>query len=273
MRDHVMKTKHSRGFIRICSMLSGMIIWFAAGQALALNIDTFDTSQLALVVTTSGVAAFGTVGDGVATNIMGGERDMLVYCTSGCTGPTTRIFGEVSGVDPDSVFRHSQDQGVVGSTLLTWDGYDSDGFTLDPTGLGGVDLTAGGSEVGFQYSIIEDDVPAKMTFKVFTDSSNVSEFVVTLGGSVSYQNYAFAYADFAPVIGTGADFTNVGAIQLSVESLGTSLDFSLDFLGTIDACNADCIPNEVPEPGTWILFGTGLLGIVSYAWRRNKHMA
>lgn len=268
-----MKTNRGRRFIQTCSMLSGVIMLFAAGRANALNIDTFDTSQTALVVTTSGSALFSSEpGGGGATDILGGERDMLVFCASGCTGATTRIFGEVSGTDPNSVFRHSQDQGVVGSTVLTWDGYDADGITLDPTGLGGVDLTDGGSEVGFQYNLIEDDVPVKLTFKVYTDASNASEFVYTHGGSITNQDFSFAYAGFTPVLGAGADFTNVGAIQLTVASLGTSLDFSLDFLGTVDACTSDCIPNEVPEPGTWVLFGTGLLGIVSYAWRRNQGM-
>ncbi len=268
-----MRTKRSRRFIQMFSMLSGVIMLFAAGQANALNIDTFDTSQPALVVTTSGSALFSSEpGGGGATDIIGGERDMLVFCASGCSGLTTRIFGEVSGIDPNSVFRHSQDQGVVGSTVLSWDGDDGNAFLLDPIGLGGVDLTDGGSEIGFQYTLIEDDVPVKLSFKVWTDSFNASEFVFTHLGSIANQDFSFAYAGFTPVVGTGADFTSVGAIRLTVESLGTSLDFSLDFLGTIDECASECIPNEVPEPGTWLLFGTGLLGIVGYGWRRNKGM-
>lgn len=29
----------------------------------------------------------------------------------------------------------------------------------------------------------------------------------------------------------------------------------------------------VPEPGTWMLMGTGLLGILGFGWRRKKHIA
>lgn len=32
-------------------------------------------------------------------------------------------------------------------------------------------------------------------------------------------------------------------------------------------------PNPMPEPGTWLLFSTGLVGLLGYGWRRVKQQA
>ena len=32
-------------------------------------------------------------------------------------------------------------------------------------------------------------------------------------------------------------------------------------------------PTPTPEPGTWVLMGTGLVGLLGYGWRRKKRQA
>ena len=265
-----MKTNCSRRLIQLCSMLSGVMMFLFAGQAHALLIDTFDTTQGPIIVDEVTPPEKSIADTALGGDMIGGERDLKVTCISGCSD-IKRIYGLVD----NGVFSHSQDQGVKGYTEITWDGTDGVASALDPTGLGGVDFTDGGSEIGLYYQIIDDDVDVDFTFRAYTDAGNYSELVVPHTGPITNTDFVALYGDFVTVAGTGVDFTHVGALQLFVEASDPNLDLSLDFIRTTggEACIENCIPQETPEPGTWVLFGTGLLGIVGYGWRRNKGMA
>ena len=261
-----MKTKRSRRFIQMCSMLSGVAMFLFVGQAHAVLIDTFDEDQGPVAVNGNGITKFDTV---VGGGIIGGERDLAVTCNSGCNS----FDGLKAGANASS-YVHSQDNNVGGKSRITWDGMDGIGDDLDADGLGGVDFTDGGSEIGLFYKILNQDVGAELTFFAYTDAGNYSKLVVPHAPTTD-EDFVALYSDFMIEAGAGVDFTNVGALVLLVESTDKSLDLSLDFIRTTggDECEQDCIPTEMPEPGTWLLFATGLIGIVGYGWRRNKSIA
>ena len=69
------------------------------------------------------------------------------------------------------------------------------------------------------------------------------------------------FASFSTISGTGADFTNVGAIELEIQGKFPATDLQLDFIksGT----------TVIPEPSTVVLTGLGLLAFVLYRRRRR----
>ena len=262
-----MKLRRAKRFIQMGSLVGGMMMFLVAGQAHALLIDTFDTDQGPVIVETTSTTHDTTVTGG---GVIGGEREMLVHCGTGCSN-LKRIFGVVD----NGVFSHSQDQGVTGYTVLTWDGTTGgdDALSVDAnTGFGDTDFTDGGSEIGLYYKIIDDDVNFDLTFTAYTDAGNYSNLVVSHSGPITDSNFVALYSNFSTVAGLGVDFQHVRALQLRIEASAPNLDMSFDFIRTTggDDCVIDCNPNELPEPGTWILFGTGLIGVAGYGWRRNK---
>ncbi|MGE3541536.1 MAG: PEP-CTERM sorting domain-containing protein [Candidatus Tectimicrobiota bacterium] len=45
-----------------------------------------------------------------------------------------------------------------------------------------------------------------------------------------------------------------------------------EFRGGIIGQDID-VTNVIPEPSTWLMFGTGLAGLLGYGWRRKKQAA
>lgn len=180
-------------------------------HAATIVIDGFTTSQTGARVcpevgplTNSSVAA--------ASEALGGERDIYVETTSqDITNPTNCMFVGVNYLE--SYFSSNVQQEVTGSVEVQWDGADGNPTTLDAMGLGGVDLTDGGVNDQFLLRIIDNNIGIpSMDITVYTDASNYSTYSLNLGFIFDPQNRYIPFADFTTAAGTGADFTNVGAI-------------------------------------------------------------
>jgi hypothetical protein len=76
-------------------------------------------------------------------------------------------------------------------------------------------------------------------------------------------------ADMTP-LGQFNDFT----ISYTAPSSGAALGKTLQVMVGGEACvgldNVRLSDSTVPEPGTIVLLGTGLLGLLAYAWRKRK---
>jgi uncharacterized repeat protein (TIGR01451 family) len=203
------------------------LILFGAGQFLAaalpgMVVDDLQTAQAAITLTSPGTDS-STVNDSGSGSILDEDRDMVLSLDSGSSAST-----EVTS----AVFSFSVTGGSTGSAELTWDA-DSDASLLDPEGLGGpgtgsgnsVDLTDGGSDSGLSFTIVSATGGAVLEIQIWSDASRSSTFRLTLPAITAATSYHAPYAGFLPDTGsTGADFTDVGAIQLRLSGTDVSVD-------------------------------------------------
>ncbi|MGH0030371.1 MAG: hypothetical protein ACQGVC_11310 [Myxococcota bacterium] len=220
-----------------------------AGAAQAVTIDDFGAGSLVFV------SASSSNDSQVTDSMLGGERDETISNTSASGG----ILAGASGGDYSYGALNA-----TGSALLVWDGVDGSP-ALDATGLGGVDLTESGSHTHFAIEILSNDFVADLVLTVYTSVGDFSAITVATPGGIPSgpsQTLMVAYADFVPT-GSGADFTNVGAITLLVDgSLDPQLDLTLGSFATS--------PIAVPEPVTAAQL---VLGLVGLALARRSRLA
>lgn len=214
-------------------------------------IDTFNTTQT-LEIAAGGANPAMTSG-GVATGAesIGGARDVMLMRTDGLQLLSTRVNINAGILD------FGAEPGVGGSLTVWYDG-GMDG-SLNHTGLEGVDLTDGGIDdalcIEFRYDLVLD-----LTVTIYTDDGNASSRTFTFFGPSGFggpfNQAILTFASFTPILGGGADFTNVGAIELYAETTLDSLgaDFQLDIVKT------------VPTPGALAL--VGLAGLACVRRRR-----
>ncbi len=218
---------------RTCSVgaaLTAALLVLAAARhpaaAQSISIDTFNTNQASLSLTypPSGTSTSSSVS---GAGILGGERDVQVNLTGGVIAGNT-----MSAVVSSGFFSYSQDATIAGNALVQWDG--TDGSTgLNATGLGGVDLTVGGTQDGLLLNTFFDDLPVNVNITVYTDAGNASKMSFVMPGLLfSSTNFVIPYNSFVTFLGAGADFANVGAVTMTLGSTVTAPDVVLDFLQT-----------------------------------------
>jgi len=180
----------------------------SAAPAATLTIDHFDTEQ-SLSATLNNPASGSVTAQG-SDIILGGERDARVTVLSGSPGTTSMAA-------VNSQLQHNQDSLITGQTLLQWDGQDGS-INLNNTGLGGVDLTQGRTENGFAVTVLFNDASIPLVFTVYSGGNASTATLLLPGGQFSGSiNYYLPYAAFTTSAGSGADFANVGAIELLID--------------------------------------------------------
>ena len=99
------------------------------------------------------------------SGFLGDERDIAMRLISGAGTVEAEVAGGVFAFDADTATR--------GEAVITWDGNDDDAATLDPVGLGGVDLTSSGSNSGIAVLVDQrDDAGLELILRLYTDGSN-----------------------------------------------------------------------------------------------------
>jgi hypothetical protein len=271
------------------------LIGFGSAANAGVVIDLFkDPSGTTQSVTTSTLGVGGSSanegGAYPANQVIGRYRELYIEKTAdacnqvanpGCqnvgASTLTAGFGELA---------LSNDDGNKSKGIVTWDGGPNDPNTVQTTGLGGIDLTAGNAtqflakvisaDLGFDYVIRVWDMDgnssalsASVVFRVGFDATDCGADPTCVVGPID-ATYNFewftrpdgAYVDdgLSFVIDSNGvvDFTNIGALQLELSNART---FSVDLsIGSIES---------VPEPGTLALLGVGILG-AAVARRRVK---
>lgn len=183
-------------------------------------IDSFNAApQLVFDDSGDGVPVTSSA-QGPTSEIIGGERDVLVNKTS--------VNGRVQISVNDPLFpgflSFDSIQTGQGRRLISWDGLDGDALVLDDAGLGGVDLTSSGAATGLRLDIGADSAAGNATIRIYTNdgvagtATRFSTAVVAIpdtGGEASALEFV-PFSAFVPTSGGGADFTQIGAIELEI---------------------------------------------------------
>lgn len=250
-------------------LLTGAILAaLSAGvQAAPVIVDLFDptTNQVVSVGGPVADSPFNEVTEPAipGNTILGGSRDLYLFNVSGTTG-TRSAVGAVEGGE----LSYSNSSGVGSSLSVQWDGADASS-AVDVTGLGGIDLTGGGSNTAFQLTTIESDLNWQFSLQAWTDANNWTKITFNASNvvapTVSYIDFAgftnpFFCGAINPAPGVASiecapgnqpvDFANLGALEAIINTAGSV---------NIDLRLADI--RAVPEPGTLALVGLGMLGL------------
>jgi hypothetical protein len=172
-----------------------------------VTIDSFTTNQATLSAPPDASSAVTGGADIVGTRRGIAVRNLLGAgpTTAGVAGGNLTVL--VTATTPDS----------RGEARLSWDG-DTNPNVLNPSGLGSVNLTtanAGGLRVRVTSS---SAARAELAFTVHSGSGNSSRASRLLPLIAAPTEIFVPFGEFIVVAGTGANFTAVGAIELTVRA-------------------------------------------------------
>ncbi|EGF27930.1 beta strand repeat-containing protein [Rhodopirellula baltica] len=187
----------------------------------AATIDAFSIDQPSQPITETVAGSTTTSSSGALTSggdVIGDERDVEIFLAARTSGDSQ--FEIVTG-SSELVFSNGGD--VTATLLVQYDGVDADGggLALDATGLGGEDLSNSDSAAGIVLSVRSDQVVTDgVEVRVYTDAANFSTATLSLPSNIGgpAQELFVPFSSFSDV-GTGADFGNVGAIEVFVDAV------------------------------------------------------
>lgn len=152
----------------------------------------------------------------LASEVVGGERDIEVTNTAGL-GQITVLVDPIPGTLSIGSLGNGE-----GTALLQYDGTDGT-IALDATGLSSVSLTGDPTgttpdpAAGLIVLTRSDAAGETLTVTVHTDAANSSDTTIAVPLNLGSTVETFVpFSAFSIVSGTGADFTDVGAIEASV---------------------------------------------------------
>jgi hypothetical protein len=186
--------------------LSALLL-LAAAPLGAVTVDTFTTTQAAISDPPGG----NSTATGGAADPIGTRRGMVIDNLIGAGPSTSSVAGgnlvlTVTATTPDS----------RGEVRLSWDA-DTTPLVLSPTGLGNANLTTGNA-TGFRLAFVSSTVVSEVEITVYDDASNFSKAARRLPVMGGATEVLIPFGEFRVAGGTGAVFSSVGAIEMTLRS-------------------------------------------------------
>lgn len=178
--------------------------------------------------------------------VLGGNRDMEADHTGGTGTVRASVDLNVPGM-----LDLETSSSATGRVIVQWDGSEATA-AIDPTGLGSIDLTEGGTNWGFLLRGVGLFGSGSLSLTIWDNGVQSATVTRTIPGDNTPRTYSFLFTEF------GVPATNVGAIQLVFAGNVNSFDGDVDFLLT-----------GVPEPTVMFLMGGGLIAIGLLRRRRS----
>lgn len=230
-------TKDSMKQALIGLLMAASMSGSAAAQSIV--VDDFATGPVQVILDT----APGTESQFVdGAGIVQGERNVRVSGSSVAGGDIT---AEVA----NGVLTFDRPSGSTGTIEMWWDG-NNDSTSFAPTGLGGIDLTANGQNAFLLETTASSSVSLFLNLYVWTDGSNSS--VISLAFLNSATRITIPYTSFVAAAGSGADFSNVGAIFLGTgEGADQPWSLSINDLRTVNMNSIFEDGFEIGGTGHW----------------------
>jgi hypothetical protein len=184
----------------------------ALAGAQAIVIDDFNTPSATISLGSAG----GTVtrfDDATAGNtILQTERNLRLASLSSGGGAFNLQVSFGSCPAGQLCFNRAAD--VVNSSIEAWWDGNNDTNVFVPTGLGGINLTAGGQDRIRLTSVGSSSTTLNMRVVVWTDGTSLSQHDFTLPAGAGTVD--LPYANFTTAGTNPANFASVGAIYLRV---------------------------------------------------------
>ena len=203
------------------AQVSGLILPGTPG----LLIDAFITTQEASAIPPAPSMATSTQVFGNEEEVLGQERDIIAVLDSG--DGEVRVSVNPFGSRP--TMRYNADVAVTGSGTVVWDGIDNNAGQVS-MGLGGRDLTLGGTQTGLTLRI--GAVVSGSTARIRIYQGQLADFSdatlsipVTAGGAAE----SYEFVPFSAFVGNVSP-SNVDAIALMLdanESGANNIELSL----------------------------------------------
>ncbi|MCH5377143.1 MAG: hypothetical protein JJ992_24535, partial [Planctomycetes bacterium] len=193
----------------------------AAQGVLGTPIDSFVTQQTVMAPFPVGTQANSSQ---TAPEALGGERDLIGVMTAGTSIDSVTVTSGSGRLTFDPTF------GATGTYTIVWDGPDGNGAVLDHDGLGGIDLTAGGTSSHLQMTVGVDKPNGVATLRIYTDQNNWSQTQLNLADTTGQADEAYLIDllnDLQTGAGNGADVTRVGAVVLEITANISAMDGQL----------------------------------------------
>jgi hypothetical protein len=228
----------------ICaSILSTFPLTLLTSAKADLLIDSFVTPQNA----PGGVHTLNVAGGG---GILGNERDFDTFLTVSADGT---VPGQMKVAFPNGLLT-----GRAGGDI-TYDGVDNNPSGSFYGGLGSVDLTQGGVNIGFRFDITSiAQTSATLLIDIFSPNHG-SSVQLNLPHSAGFFDVPFSsFLPYGSPFAFPVDFHNVGYI-----------DFHFEMGGGDVVVMDSVITTNVPEPSTLALIACSTVGFLKLRRKRQ----
>ncbi len=180
----------------------------ATGSVRTQAIDTFDTTAVPTITANTGNPVQ-TV-SAAATEAIGGERDIVLTRTGAVGSVSLEVETTIDVLSVGSALG-------TGTALLQYDGVDGT-TTLNPTGLGGLNLSAGDSRSGLLLRVEQaNPTTGGVTVTIYSSATNFStaNIAYPAGANPGPVEIFVPFSSFTTGVGAAgaANFTSVGAIE------------------------------------------------------------